>query len=358
MCRSDLSRILYEALPEAQRANVLCSKAISSVETSETGVTATCEDGSVYVADMIIGADGVHSTVRSEMTRLMAGQDEQSPSPSPLPFLTTYQCLWVRFPTAGEDRKRAGQVHEMHGPGVATQTFYSPKHAVTAIYERLETVTKERLRLGADDKEALIKRRGHLPLTSDGKLTLRSAYEQSFSSDLVALEEGVVPRWSYGGRMVLAGDAAHKVTPITGAGYNNGVIDIAVLVNQLNALLLSHSATAAAEAGKGKGKNKSSRLPSSAELEKLFAAYQEERAASNEEVYKMASIVTATATWASSLRWFLDLYVMPISWVQKYFLNLRINQTAKTPCFDFLPGDKHVVGSVAWQTESPVVAQG
>lgn len=337
--RSDLSRILYEALSEAQRANVLCNKAILSIETSETGVTATCEDGSVYTADMIIGIDGVHSTVRSEMMRL-SGQDQQSP------FLTTYQCLWVRFPTTGEDRKRAGQVHEMHGPGIASQTFYSPEHAVTGIYERLETVTKERLRFEDNDKEALLKRRGHLPLTSDGKLTMRSAYEQSISSNLVALEEGVVPRWSYGGRVVLAGDAAHKITPVTGAGYNNGVIDVVVLVNRLNALL--HPDSAAAE-GKEMDKTKPSRLPSSSELEELFTAYQEERAPVNKDVYKLDNTVISTATWETTFKWFLDLYVMPISWLQSFLQNMAIKKSAKTPCFDFLPADKHVVGNMAWQ---------
>lgn len=33
------------------------------------GVTAICSDGSSYEADIIIGADGVHSTVRNHINR-------------------------------------------------------------------------------------------------------------------------------------------------------------------------------------------------------------------------------------------------------------------------------------------------
>lgn len=355
MRRFDLNRILYNGLPESQRSkNVLCNKAIVSIETSDTGVTATCADGSTYDGDMIIGIDGVHSVVRGEMTRLAAQDNITSNSKSDdksavSPFLTTYQCLWIRYPTTGDDRKRAGQVHEMHGPGIATQTFYSPEHAVTGIYERLETATSERLRLGDKDKEALVRRRGHLPLTSDGKLSLRSACEQSISADLVALEEGVVPKWSYGGRVVLAGDAAHKITPITGAGYNHGVADVVVLVNSLRALLRPTEKT--------EGKNepeKAQGKPSSAELDAIFAEYQELRAPPNQGEFKYSTAITATATWATTIRWFLDLYVLSNSWLQSLLFGIMIKEASKTPCFDFLPPDKHVVGSVKWLTESSV----
>ena len=78
-----------------------------------------------------------------------------------------------------------------------------------------------------------MQRWGHLPISS--RLTIRDAYERRAEAGMVNLEEGVVRHWSWGGRVVLVGDAAHKFTPSTGAGCNNGIVDIIVLINQLRA---------------------------------------------------------------------------------------------------------------------------
>lgn len=280
----------------------------------------TCADGSTYTGDMIIGADGVHSAVREHIQKLAADDTGHTIKP---PFLTTYQCLWVRFP-APADEDRAGQVFETHGPGIATQIFFSTEHAVAGIYERLEQPTQERLRLGGDDQEALLQRWGHLPLTDDGKYTLRSVAENSISSGMVALEEGVVDRWSYGGRAVLVGDAAHKYTPITGAGCNNGIIDVAVLVSGLQRLVSGREAS------------------TSKQLDAVFAAYQEERKKENEAQCNTASTVTANATWQNVFRRFLDQYIVPMKWLQRSLLYMAARRAAKTPSFDFLPAGERV----------------
>jgi 2-polyprenyl-6-methoxyphenol hydroxylase-like FAD-dependent oxidoreductase len=52
------------------KSKVLVNKGIASVEHSKSGVTAICDDGSTYQGDILIGADGVRSTVREEMWRL------------------------------------------------------------------------------------------------------------------------------------------------------------------------------------------------------------------------------------------------------------------------------------------------
>jgi 2-polyprenyl-6-methoxyphenol hydroxylase-like FAD-dependent oxidoreductase len=52
------------------KSKVLVGKVVASVEQSEAGVTVVCEDGSSYQGDILVGADGVRSTVREEMWRL------------------------------------------------------------------------------------------------------------------------------------------------------------------------------------------------------------------------------------------------------------------------------------------------
>lgn len=45
-------------------------KEVIRVESSDNGIMAITRDGSYYEGDLIVGADGIHSKVRSEMWRL------------------------------------------------------------------------------------------------------------------------------------------------------------------------------------------------------------------------------------------------------------------------------------------------
>jgi FAD dependent monooxygenase len=61
--------VLYNSLQEASR--VLVDKTVVSVEQDENNsVAVRVQDGCVYWGDLVVGADGVHSRVRSEMWRL------------------------------------------------------------------------------------------------------------------------------------------------------------------------------------------------------------------------------------------------------------------------------------------------
>lgn len=63
--------ILYSNLED--KSNVHLGKRISKVDHFEYGVVAHCVDGSSYEGDIVVGVDGVHSTIRREMWR-HAGQ--------------------------------------------------------------------------------------------------------------------------------------------------------------------------------------------------------------------------------------------------------------------------------------------
>ena len=60
---------MYEAHPNKNK--LLSNKQVSSVDQDENGVKVTTKDGSVYEGDIVIGADGVWSTVRQSMWRAM-----------------------------------------------------------------------------------------------------------------------------------------------------------------------------------------------------------------------------------------------------------------------------------------------
>lgn len=58
-------QVLYENIKD--KSKVLTEKRITQIGVDEKGVKATMADGSTYEGDILIGADGIHSTVRQHM---------------------------------------------------------------------------------------------------------------------------------------------------------------------------------------------------------------------------------------------------------------------------------------------------
>lgn len=329
---------MYNALSSESQAKILPNKQLSSITPVAHGVVATCADGSSYAGSVIIGADGAHSAVRDLMRTLSlnAGSTETNEE---TPFLTTYRCLWVRFPT--ESNIAAGTTCETHGPHCATQFFAGEDTAVIGVYERLDKPTRERPRYTMADQDALVQRWGHLPVIPGGTLTLQDVYMSRLEAGLVSLEEGVVDHWGWDSRIVLCGDAAHKFTPSTGAGCNNGMIDIVALVNELHATV-ENARAASGNAGTAPGK---------AEIASAFQAYQALRQGPVTAGYRGASQATALATWQTGIHKLLDRHILSRHTLQKFLIKLGAQSVARTPAFHFVPTDEQVVGRVPWDCD-------
>lgn len=72
-------QVLYDNIKD--KTKILTGKRVQSVDMKEDKVVVKTEDGSLYTGDILVGADGVHSQVRSEMWRLA---NEQSPGEAAL----------------------------------------------------------------------------------------------------------------------------------------------------------------------------------------------------------------------------------------------------------------------------------
>lgn len=296
-------------------------------------MTVECGDGTSYNGTFVVGADGAHSTVRQQMREIAiaSGSDKIN---AEQPFLTTYRAFWVRFPRL---HLAPGVTSETHGVGAATQLFCGEQSNVASVYLPLEKPTRERIRHSAEDKEAIIKQWGHLPLTPDGKITLKEAYETRMEAGLVSLEEGVVDHWSLDGKIVLVGDAAHKFTPSTGMGCNMGMVDVVVLANEVRKAMLSSSPASPTPAG----------------LEKAFQTFKAIRYDVVVSGCKRSGTATANATWASSISKLVDCHIAPFSFVQKYFMDRAAQQVAQTPVFDYIPSGEVMHGAVPWNKSMP-----
>lgn len=61
-------KILYDNIKD--KTKVLTRKRVDNVDFVGEGVVVKTTDGSSYQGDILVGADGIHSTVREEMWRL------------------------------------------------------------------------------------------------------------------------------------------------------------------------------------------------------------------------------------------------------------------------------------------------
>lgn len=74
LARSELLRVLYENLKDKSR--IRSSEKVQSVDHTSDGVEVTTTSGSVFKGYGLVGADGVHSTIRKEMWKMA---DEENP---------------------------------------------------------------------------------------------------------------------------------------------------------------------------------------------------------------------------------------------------------------------------------------
>lgn len=325
---------LYDGLPEEAQAKLLPNKKVVSIQSSADKITAVCADGSTYDGTLLVGADGAHSKVRELMRNAAL---EASAVPSTLvnevdPFLTSYRAMWIRFPTVAPIK--AGDAGETHGYKCTLQLFAGEDTSVIGIYEKLDKPTRDRVRYSRADEDAFVEEWGHVPIFSGG-LTIKDAYTNRTQSGMVSLEEGIIKYWSFD-RIVLVGDAAHKFTPSTGAGCNNGIVDVVALANEL------YHAFRAVRADDPEA------YPTKEQVSAAFDGYQATRIGPIKAGLEGASRATGAATWSDATHKFVDRHILSKQSLQRFFTNRGAAELARTPVFEYVNGVEDIVGKFPW----------
>ncbi|CAN9080337.1 unnamed protein product [Alternaria alternata] len=228
--RQMIIQVLYDKLPD--KSKVLTNKGVTEVRQSTGGVEVVTADGETYHADILVGADGIHSTVREEMWRLA---DQETPGYFPVSdrsIPTEYCCIFgisrpsEKFPCSTQNvQGRDNSYLVLTGPDHRIYWFLFKKLPVTA-YGKIPRYTK-------DQEDALVAEHASDHITDT--LTFGELYALRKTSTLQALPEVVFSKWHYN-RIMTIGDAAHKFNPISGHGGNSAIEDAAVLADQLHAL--------------------------------------------------------------------------------------------------------------------------
>ncbi|KAK7427295.1 hypothetical protein QQZ08_006232 [Neonectria magnoliae] len=218
--RQWLLQVLYSQIKHKDR--VVLQSQVKRIDCAESGVKVSTRDGQSYSGTMVIGADGIHSVVRGEMSRIAAearpgyfpaGEEDRVPC--------YYQCSFgiahkvPNWPEREQSFTTGDQKAFLvtSGPDERVYWFLFVKLPEAKYGKDIPKYTKE-------DEALFVKQHQALPITE--ALTFGQLYHKRLTSALTPLHEVVFEKWFYN-RMLLIGDSAHKVrfTPEYRPATNN-----------------------------------------------------------------------------------------------------------------------------------------
>jgi 2-polyprenyl-6-methoxyphenol hydroxylase-like FAD-dependent oxidoreductase len=198
--RGSLGNTLLSGL-EKQDERVHTGKQLTNIITREDGVTAEFADGTSYDGSIIIGADGIWSTVRNQIR-------ERAPSGLFLnnPFEASYKGIFGRGPLL--EGITSGRGIEVHGDGWLIQAFPSQKECHLFIYKKIPATTVK-VPFSSEVSEDDIAEFSDVRLTPE--VSFRDLWDKRYAQGTANYEEGIAQMWHWD-RIALVGDAVHKVS--------------------------------------------------------------------------------------------------------------------------------------------------
>ncbi|KAF2143952.1 uncharacterized protein K452DRAFT_224000 [Aplosporella prunicola CBS 121167] len=322
--------IMYEKLPDKSR--VRAGVGVVDVIDSEDNVKAILADGTVEEGDLLIGCDGVHSLIRSFMWRnanaaipgLITATEKKKTA-----FHTDWTALVGFGPTLPGTSTCDVSIAHCAGKSFAVigqkkytfwfVTFRNPKRHYWPTSPRWTQADAEQYAATCFE----------CPISSTH--VFGELWKSRVRGELINIEEGLLKHMFFG-RVVLAGDAMHKMTPNLGFGGNSSMEGVVALTNLLHRAIKDHNARGT--------------KPDKAAIEAILGQYQAERTARMRPVIDVSALVTKVEAW-ENLGYKILSRVMP-------FLpeSLIAQQTAKiiqvAPKLEFLPPPRDPKAAVPW----------
>ncbi|KAF9146905.1 hypothetical protein BG015_011481 [Linnemannia schmuckeri] len=220
------------------------AKRILSFEQDQEGITVTLGDNATVRGDILVGADGAHSAVRSHLYKtldkqgLLPKSDTEAMSVGYISLVGTTDALDpIRYPCVLQEECDTVFIIGDGSTPYTWATFTVPGNKIcwnVVIQLGLSSLADEDVGSAdwvAQDNQKMLDAIRHFKTTYGTLGDLFDATQIDRVSK-VAFEDKLFETWNYD-RVVLIGDAAHKLLPSTGAGAVNAMQDAVLLVNHI-----------------------------------------------------------------------------------------------------------------------------
>ena len=214
--RGDLVDVLYQATKDS--AEYRFGTSISEATQNDDGVNVTLVDGTMLRADLLVGADGPHSSVR----RLVFGPEEQFVKP-----VGGYNAWFSAPDRVGLD----GWFLIYQAPGglnASMRPSHDPAIAKAGFTFQSKPLTYDRRDLDAQ-RQILVERFAGAGWECDALLAAAHEADDFYFDSYAQVH---MPSWS-SGRVTLVGDAGYCASPLSGMGTSLALVGAYVLAGEL-----------------------------------------------------------------------------------------------------------------------------
>ncbi|KAL5084590.1 hypothetical protein Trisim1_011592 [Trichoderma cf. simile WF8] len=328
--RQNFLQILYDGLPD--KSFIRTNAGVEDVAQFADRVEVKLKDGSVEVGDMVLGCDGVHSHMRTLMWQ-HAGKT--SPGLIPNTEKTSLKTSWKTLAMTTPPMPELGDSYltVTYNNGITFLATSQP-HAVYffVIFALDKPFTwPHRERHTEEEAQLLAETIMDKPVTEE--LLFGEVWRRRTRAVVISLEECVMDHWHHG-RIVLAGDAVHKVHPNMALGGNSAIEGVTRVINNIHNIM---------QTTKGP-------KPSGTALSHAFAAYEKEMKQRMRELMDISNMVAKMHTYATPVHKLLANWILPIA-NDKLFANHMGGYLSAGPKLNFLPSIGFTNGLMEWKVK-------
>lgn len=227
-------RILYEHI-EGRDTCIIANAQVVDIETHDSSVHVKLEDGTIIKGSVVIGADGVHSQTR---TFVQKRSDQKSAAALSDANVMSSHFYGVFGQASNADLQVEREVlFESRGAGTVIQCVATKDNV------HFVSLTPKPQHVSPHDTTRYTKEAMETYATSISDVAVCPGitfgniwkHADKTTTVMVSQEEGFLNRWS-SDRIVLVGDAVHKMTSVNGLGMNCGIHSAAALANEIQKL--------------------------------------------------------------------------------------------------------------------------